>query len=270
MIELNVPFIPTAEQDVELPAVRGSLPCRWKDDGPGEGVIMKRGKSILLAVIGVLVVLFFAFDLGRFLTLESLKANRTTLEQYAASHRLVTVGLFIALYIVQTALALPGAAVLTVAGGALFGAVAGTIYVNLGATAGASLAFLLARHLFRDEVQKRFGQRIETVNRELDRSGIHYLLFLRLVPVFPFFLINVAAGLTSLPLRSFLFGTMIGIIPGSFVYCYAGASLATVTSLNDIVSPRVLGALALLGLFAMVPVVYEKIRRYRGRDSASR
>lgn len=231
---------------------------------------MKKGKIIPLAVIGVLVVLFFALDLGRYLTLASLKENRAALEQYAASHRLLTVGLFIALYIVQTALSLPGAAVLTVAGGALFGAIAGTIYVNVGATAGATLAFLFARHLFRAEVQKRFGQSIEVVNRELDRSGIHYLLFLRLVPIFPFFLINIAAGLTGLPLRSFLFGTMVGIIPGSFVYCYAGASLATITSLNDIASPRVLGALALLGLFAMVPVAYEKIRKRRNRDAASR
>ena len=253
-----------------LQFIRGLISVRLKERGPVTGVVMNRGKIIVLAVVAVLVVLFFAFDLGRYLTLESLKENRAALEQYAASHRLFTVGLFITIYIVQTALALPGAAVLTVAGGALFGAVAGTIYVNIGASAGATLAFLLARHLFRAEVQKRFGQSVEAVNRELDRSGIHYLLFLRLVPVFPFFLINVAAGLTSLPLRSFLFGTMIGIIPGSFVYCYAGASLATVTSLKDIASPRVLGALALLGLFAMVPVVYEKIRRYRGRDSASR
>lgn len=238
-------------------------------DGPKRG-IMKRGKIIVLAAVAVLVVLFFAFDLGRYLTIESLKENRAALEQYAAEHRLLTVGLFIFLYVVQTALALPGAAVLTVAGGALFGAIAGTLYVNIGATAGAALAFLLARHLFRAEVQKRFGQSIEAVNRELDRSGIHYLLFLRLVPVFPFFLINIAAGLTSLPLRSFLLGTMVGIIPGSFVYCYAGASLATITGLSDIASPRMLGALALLGLFALVPVAYEKIRKRRGQDSTSR
>jgi uncharacterized membrane protein YdjX (TVP38/TMEM64 family) len=109
----------------------------------------------------------------------------------------------------------------------------------------------------------RFGQKLAGLDRELEERGLNYLLFLRLVPVFPFFLINLAAGLTRLPLRTFVIGTMVGIIPGGFVYCNAGASLATVTSLVEIVSPRVLGAFALLGLFALVPAILGKFRAKR-------
>jgi uncharacterized membrane protein YdjX (TVP38/TMEM64 family) len=143
----------------------------------------------------------------------------------------------------------------------VFGVVRGALYVNIGATIGATLAFLVARYLFRDAIQKKFGSRLETMNRELEHSGFNYLLFLRLVPVFPFFLINLAAGLTKIPLRTFFLGTVVGIIPGNFVFCNAGASLATITSMSDIAAPRVLGSFALLGLFALIPVVYRKFIR---------
>ena len=141
----------------------------------------------------------------------------------------------------------------------------GTVYVNIGATAGATLAFLVARYLFHDVIQSKFGPRLDTINRELETRGLNYLLFLRLVPVFPFFLINLGAGLTRMPLRTFFFGTMIGIIPGSFVFCNAGASLASITSMGEVASPRVLGSFALLGLFALVPVLYQKLRRKEAR-----
>jgi len=140
----------------------------------------------------------------------------------------------------------------------------GTLYVNIGATVGAILAFLVARYLFHDVIQNKFGTRLEKINTELEARGFNYLLFLRLVPVFPFFLINLGAGLTKLPLRTFFFGTMIGIIPGSFVYCNAGASLAAINSMSEVVSPRVLGSFALLGIFALVPVLYQKFKRRRG------
>jgi uncharacterized membrane protein YdjX (TVP38/TMEM64 family) len=140
----------------------------------------------------------------------------------------------------------------------------GTLYVNIGATVGATLAFLVARYLFHDVIQNKFGPRLEKINRELETRGFNYLLFLRLVPVFPFFLVNLGAGLTKVPLRTFIFGTMIGIIPGSFVFCNAGASLATITSVSEVASPRVLGSFALLGLFALVPVFYQKFKRKQG------
>ena len=222
-------------------------------------------QKIILAVAGIVIVtLFFSFDLQRFLTLAALKANRQTLLDYYAAHRLIMVAGFMTIYIVQTALSLPGAAILSLAAGAIFGSLMGTVYANIAATTGATLAFLVTRYLLRDAVLNRFGSRLEGMNRELEQRGFSYLLFLRLVPLFPFFLINLAAGLTRLPLRTFFLGTLLGIIPGGFVYVNAGASLATIDSLSGIVSPRVLGSFALLGLFALIPVLYNKYKQKYG------
>lgn len=225
---------------------------------------MNKKKIAIASIVAVLIALFFFFDLGRYLTLESLKANRDALRSYYEAHWFLMAGGFIILYIAQTALSLPGAAILSLAAGAVFGAVTGTLYVNIGATVGATLAFLVARYLFRDAVLRKFGANLEKVNRELEQRGFNYLLFLRLVPAFPFFLVNLGAGLTKLPLRTFFFGTMIGIIPGSFVFCNAGASFATISSMSEVASPRVLGSFALLGLFAISPVIYQKVRQGRG------
>lgn len=224
---------------------------------------MNRQKMALLMLGALAIALFFALDLGRFLTLAALKANRQTLVAYYAAHQVVMVTGFMTLYIVQTALSLPGAAILSLAAGALFGTIMGTVYANIAATIGATLAFLVTRYLLRDLVLDKFGGKLEGINRELETRGFNYLLFLRLVPVFPFFLINLAAGLTRLPLRTFFLATMLGIIPGGFVYVNAGASLATIDSLANIASPRVLGSFALLGLFALVPVLYAKIKTRR-------
>lgn len=219
-------------------------------------------KKILILVAAVIAVaLFFYLDLGRYLTLESLKANRQSLIQYYAANQAATVAGFMALYILQTALSLPGAAILSLAAGAIFGSLAGTFYAVVAATVGATLAFVVTRYLLRDLVLDKFGPKLEGLNRELETRGFNYLLFLRLVPLFPFFLINLAAGLTRLPLRVFVPGTLIGIIPGGFVFVNAGASLATINSLSDVASPRVLGSFALLGLFALVPVIYGKIKK---------
>jgi uncharacterized membrane protein YdjX (TVP38/TMEM64 family) len=217
-------------------------------------------KLILLIFIAALVTLFFWFDLRRYFALEALKANHQALVDIYVTHRAATVAVFIAGYIVQTALSLPGAAILSITAGAIFGVLMGTLYAVIGATIGATLAFLVTRYLFHDAVQRKFGEKLGTLNAELERSGLNYLLFLRLVPIFPFFLINLGAGLTKLPLRTFFVGTLIGIIPGGFVYVNAGASLAAIERVGDIASPRILGSFALLGLFALVPVLYRKIR----------
>lgn len=217
-------------------------------------------KKVILMIVGAVAVgLFFYFDLQSFLTLSALKANRQTLLDYYSAHKLIMIAGFMTVYIVQTALSLPGAAILSLAAGAIFGSILGTVYANIAATLGATLAFLVTRYLLRDAVLNRFGSKLEGINKELETRGFNYLLFLRLVPLFPFFLINLAAGLTRLPLRTFFFGTMLGIIPGGFVYVNAGASLATIESLSGIASPRVLGSFALLGLFALIPVLYNKI-----------
>jgi uncharacterized membrane protein YdjX (TVP38/TMEM64 family) len=219
-------------------------------------------QKIVIALTGLAALfLFFSFDLKSYLTLSALKENRQQLLDYYAAHQLIMVAGFMTVYIIQTALSLPGAAILSLAAGAIFGSLMGTVYANIAATLGATLAFLVTRYLLRDVVLNRFGAKLEGMNRELEERGFSYLLFLRLVPLFPFFLINLAAGLTRLPLRTFFLGTMLGIIPGGFVYVNAGASLATIDSLSGIASPRVLGSFALLGLFALVPVLYNKFKK---------
>jgi uncharacterized membrane protein YdjX (TVP38/TMEM64 family) len=220
---------------------------------------MNSKKLIILIVLVVAVALFFRFDLQRYLTLEALKANRRALLIYNTDHHFLAVFGFMAIYIIQTALSLPGAAILSLAAGAIFGTVMGTVYANIAATIGATLAFLVTRYLVRDAVTSRFGAKLEGINRELESRGLNYLLFLRLVPLFPFFLVNLAAALTRLPLRTFFFGTMLGIIPGGFVYVNAGASLASIESVSGIASPRVLGSFALLGIFALLPALYTRI-----------
>lgn len=224
---------------------------------------MKPQKTILFFAAAILIALFFYFDLGSFLTLATLKANRQTLLDYYTAHKLIMVAGFMAVYIVQTAMSLPGAAILSLAAGAIFGSVMGTVYAIIAATLGATVAFLVTRYLLRDAVLNRFGSKLEGMNRELEERGFSYLLFLRLVPLFPFFLINLAAGLTRLPLKIFFFGTVLGIIPGGFVYVNAGASLANIDSLSGIASPRVLGSFAMLGLFALIPVLYNKFKKHK-------
>lgn len=227
---------------------------------------MKRKKILLLAVVAAATASFFIFDLGQYVTLESLKANKGRLDDLHSRYAVFFVLAYVGIYILQTALSLPGATILTLAGGALFGSLWGTLYVNIGATVGATLAFLVARFLLRDWVVERFGSRTEALDKGLRENGLSYLLFLRLVPLFPFWLINLTSGITGLPLRTYVIGTMFGIMPGSFVFANAGASLATIDSLSGIASPRVIGSFVLLGLFALVPTVYQKIRKAGASD----
>lgn len=226
------------------------------------------GKKIILLLLTVVAIgLFFYFDLPRFLTLTALKANRQILLAYYTDHQWSTVLGFMLIYILQTIFSLPGAAIMSLAAGAIFGAIRGTLYASFAATIGATLAFLVYRYLLRDLVLSKFGSRLAGMNRELEVRGLNYLLFLRLVPVFPFFIINMAASLTHLPLRTFVLGTMIGIIPSGFIFVNAGASLATIDSLADIASPRVLGSLALLGLSALLPALYSHFKYRKSSPS---
>jgi uncharacterized membrane protein YdjX (TVP38/TMEM64 family) len=223
-----------------------------------------KNKIILIILIALGITLFYLFDLGRYLTLANLKANRDNLLLYYSHHKLLfTVG-FIGIYALQTTLSLPGAAILTLAGGAVFGAGLGTVWVNIGATTGAIFAFLLARTLLRDWVKSRFGSKMEALDKGITENGMSYLLFLRLVPIFPFFLVNLACGVTGLKMSTYILGTMIGILPGSFVYANAGASLAAINSLREVASPRVLIAFALLGLFALIPAIYRIVAGRKG------
>lgn len=224
---------------------------------------MSRTRWFLLVAAALLAGVFFYFDLSRHLTLESLKLHREALLRLYAGHRVEFISGFIAVYILQTALSLPGATIFTLAGGAIFGVILGTICDVFAATIGATLAFLATRHLFGDLVREKFGRRLEKIDSELTTQGLNYLLFVRLVPIFPFFIINLASGLTGMRLRTFTLGTFFGIIPGGFVYCNAGASLASINRVEDIASTRVVISLVLLGLLSLLPVWYRKRRGKR-------
>jgi uncharacterized membrane protein YdjX (TVP38/TMEM64 family) len=219
---------------------------------------MQVGKIATVIVIGCGIGLFVYFDLARWLSLEALKANRDHLLAFTEANYTGAVVLFIALYIAVTGLSLPGATILTLAGGFLFGSLPATIFVNLGATIGATLAFLAARYVLRDWVERKFGRWLEPLQEGFAKNAFSYLMTLRLIPLFPFFAVNLVSGLTRMNIGTYAAATALGIIPGSFVYAYAGRQLGTLNSLREIASPHVLGAFVLLGLLALTPVAYRK------------
>jgi uncharacterized membrane protein YdjX (TVP38/TMEM64 family) len=216
------------------------------------------GKIAMVVMFGVAVAGFFYFDLDRFLSLQALKDNRDDLLSFTETHSAVAAALFVLAYVAVTGLSLPGAVILTLAGGFLFGAVWGTLFVNLGATTGATLAFLASRYLLRDWVERKFGKWLGPVQQGFAQNAFSYLLTLRLIPLFPFFVVNLVSGLTRMNVGAYIAATALGIIPGSFVYAYAGRQLGTINSLKDIASPGVIGAFVLLGLLALVPTLYKK------------
>ena len=217
------------------------------------------GKVVIAAVIAVGIGAFFYFDLGRYLSLDALKQNRDRLLAFTESNYATSVAIFILTYIAVTGLSLPGAVILTLAGGFVFGGVFGTLFVNLGATTGATLAFLAARYLLRDWVEQKFGAWVEPVQQGFAKNAFSYLLTLRLIPLFPFFAVNLVSGLTRVSVGTYIAATAIGIIPGSFVYAYAGRQLGTINSLKEIASPNVIGAFVLLGVLALLPMLYKRL-----------
>lgn len=209
-------------------------------------------KIILFIIILLAVAGFFYFDLGQWLTLDALKQQQAAIEAYRSEHPLLVAGLYSLAYIVITALSLPGAALMTLTGGAIFGVVWGTLLANLSASIGATLAFLIARFIIGDWVQTRFGDRIGPINRGIEQDGAFYLFSLRLVPVFPFFIINVVMGLTRIKTWTFFWVSVVGMIAGAAVYANAGTQLAQIDSLSGIASPSLLISFALLGLFPLI------------------
>ena len=218
---------------------------------------LNAGKIAVILAIGVAVAAFFYFDLGRFLSLQALKDNRDDLLSFTETHATVAAALFVLAYVAVTGFSLPGAVILTLAGGFLFGFVWGTLFVNVGATTGATLAFLSSRYLLRDWVERKFGKWLSPVQQGFTNNAFSYLLTLRLIPLFPFFVVNLVSGLTRMNVGTYVVATALGIIPGSFVYAYAGRQLGTINSLKDIASPGVIGAFVLLGLLALVPSLYK-------------
>ncbi len=209
-------------------------------------------KIIILAVIAVLIASFFIFDLGQYLTLGYLKSQQQVFNDYYANNRFSTLLSYFVIYILVTALSLPGAAVMTLAGGALFGLWTAVIVVSFASSIGATLAFLASRFLLRDWVQGKFGDKLQAINEGVEKEGAFYLFSLRLVPLFPFFVINLVMGLTPLKTSLYYIVSQIGMLAGTFVYVNAGTQLGQLESAGGILSPGLLISFALLGIFPLV------------------
>jgi uncharacterized membrane protein YdjX (TVP38/TMEM64 family) len=230
------------------------------DDTAPRPATSRAGKMVLLAAFVVALVLFFALDGQRYLSLETIKANRDALLDFASRHFAAAIAIAFVVYAGAVALSLPGALVLSLAVGFVFGRWVGTALVVVAATIGATLVFLAARYLFADVARRRLGGVGERIVGGFNENAFSYLLFLRLVPLFPFFLVNLATAFTAVPLRTYVLATLIGIIPGTFVYVNLGQTLGRIDSLDGIVSRETLLAFALLGLFALVPVAWKRLK----------
>lgn len=209
-------------------------------------------KILLVVVLVALSAAFFIFDLNEWLTLERLKEGQAQFAAWQAQSPLLVGLLFTLLYIAVTGLSLPGAAIMSLAAGALFGLLWGTLIVSFASSIGATLAFLVARYLLHDWVQARFGERLQAINRGVEQEGAFYLFALRLVPVFPFFIINILMGLTRIRTWTFYWVSQIGMLPATVVYVNAGTQLAHIESLGDILSPQLIFSFALLGAFPLL------------------
>ncbi|MCJ8217370.1 FAD-dependent oxidoreductase [Aeromonas veronii] len=220
---------------------------------------MNRTRLLLALVMGSLLGTFFALDLGRYLTLDALQAQQAAVAQWVDSHFVSASLLFVLIYVLSTALSLPGASLLTLGGSAVFGVGWGLLLVSFASTLGATLAFLSARFLLRDWVTARFGDKLATFQSGMAKEGAFYLLSLRLIPIFPFFLVNLLMGLTPIRVSTYYWVSQLGMLPGTFVYVLAGSELGQLTSTGNILSPGLMVALTLLGL---MPWLVKKLTAY--------
>jgi len=220
----------------------------------------KKGQLFQKILIGTVllsaIVAFKVFDLGQYLTLSYIKASQAKFAVLYAENRLMVILGYAVIYVLATSLSLPGAAVLTLAGGALLGLWTGTLTVSFASTIGATLACIVSRFILRDWVQAKFGDKLKTVNDGIEKEGAFYLFTLRLIPIFPFWLINLVMGLTKMPLRRFFWVSQVGMLPGTIVYVNAGKELSKIESLSGILSPGLIISFAVLGTF---PIAAKKI-----------
>ncbi len=217
---------------------------------------MSKKKVVILALLAVLIVAFFAFDLGRFLSLDYIKSRQSEFTALAADKPLLVGGVFFAVYVAVCALSLPGAAIMTLAAGAIFGLGWGTLIVSFASSIGATLAFLASRYVLRDSIQSKFGARLADIDKGIEKEGALYLFTLRLVPLIPFFVINLVMGLTKMKAATFYWVSQLGMLAGTLVFVNAGTQLAKIDSLKGILSPGLIGSFVLLGLF---PLIAKKI-----------
>ena len=228
---------------------------------------MKLKKIVILIVIAALIVAVKIFHLDQYLTLSSLKGSLDQLKALYESHRLMVIAGYFVVYVLTTSLSIPGAAPLGIAGGALFGFWTATLVVSFASTIGATLACFVSRFLLRDWIQNKFGDKIAKVNEGIEREGAFYLFTLRLIPIFPFWMINLVMGLTKMSLLKFYWVSQIGMLPGTMVFVNAGKELAKIDSLKGILSLGLIISFALIGIF---PIAVKKlIALYRSRKRKS-
>jgi uncharacterized membrane protein YdjX (TVP38/TMEM64 family) len=213
-----------------------------------------------LCVIFFGASIFYFFEIGNFLSFEWLKDNQRLLEIFYQSNPLTVMVCFVSLFLFIGLFLLPGATLLSVFSGAVFGLPLGPLLVSVGSTLGALLAFYVARYILKNWVEERFGERLHPIQEGLCKNDIHYMLFLRLVPIAPFFLVNIAMGASQISWKVFMAGTLLGKLPAIWIYANAGSNLANLRSLADINSPRIIVALTLLCLLTLIPVAYKKIK----------
>lgn len=227
-----------------------------------------------LVVLVAAAALFFALDLDRYLTFDALRENRALLADFVAAQGALAVFLYIVIYAASVALSVPGAAILTVTGGLLFGQWFGSLYVVVGATIGAMGIFLIARTALGDALRKRAGPAMQKMEAGFQENALSYLLVLRLIPLFPFFLVNIVPAFLGVNLRTFVIGTFVGIIPGSFVFATVGAGLGSIFERNDdfslkgVLTPEIIAALVGLAVLALLPVAYKKFRKSKADEAA--
>lgn len=209
-------------------------------------------KIAFICLIALLIFLFFYFGLNQYANLDTLKTQQAFITEYNANHPYYAALIFFISYIIITGLSLPGAAILTLAGGAIFGVLIGTILVSFASTIGATLAFLTSRFLLRETLQQKFAKRLQLINQGVERDGAFYLFTLRLVPAFPFFVVNLVMGLTPIKTLTFFLVSQIGMLAGTIVYVNAGTQLAQINTLKDIFSPELILSFILLGLFPLI------------------
>lgn len=227
---------------------------------------MTKTQIALLASLVLLVIAFFALGLDQYFDLAYLKSQQARIAAYREAHPFWTAWLFFGLYVALTGLSLPVAGIMTLAAGAVFGLLWGTVIVSLASTLGATIAFLASRFLFRRALEARYAGRLQTVNAGIERDGYLYLFTLRLIPIFPFFVINLVMGLTHMRTVTFFFVSQLGMLAGTIVYVNAGTQLARIHSPGDILSPQLLFSFALLGLFPLLAKkTVDFIRRRRGQ-----
>jgi len=213
---------------------------------------MKTQQILALVLVAALVGVYFFFDLGSYLSLAYLKQIHGQAVAYVNAHVLQSSLGFMLFYVLVTAVSLPGATLMTLAAGAVFQVGWGLAMVSFASSIGATLAMLISRTLLRDWVQGRFAEQLQAINVGVQRDGGFYLFGLRMVPLFPFFIINLVMGLTRIPAWQFYWVSQLGMLPGTFVFVFAGTQLALVDSLSDVLSPGLIAALTLLGLFPLL------------------